>query len=358
LNVQPFGVNYLSLADDVSDGGAGAAIEVTGLTSGATIEFRDNADMTDILTVTIDGAAGAGSTDTLNLSFNANIADQANAGAAIEYNLGIDGIENLVITTADRANADGATTRDDGYILDLAANEDNLESITVSGTSEFSYTASLRVTDLETFTASGLSGDLILDLSASVVNDGVVITGGSGQNFITGSDEGDSIVGGALVDSITGGSGADTMTGGAGADEFAIDETGTDSDVTVNGNTVSGFDVITDYASGEIIDFVGGATAGAAGGPAAAATTVVISAGGKATFHADDDTLSEKVIAIAADDTNVDDGEAVFFEHDGSTYIYHAGVDTTVATDDALIKLLGVTGFTTLTIAAGDATLV
>lgn len=352
LNVQPFGVNFLSVGDDVNIAGAATDANVSGLTSGATIEFRDNADMTDDLVVVIDGATAPGSIETLNLSMNANLGAQANAPAAIEYNLDIDGIENLVITTADRANADGATDRDDGYILDLNGGDADLESITVSGTAEFSFTADATATSLEIINAANLSGDLILDLDGINATSGISITGGSGVNTINGSIEGDIIRGGALVDTLTGDLGADTMTGGAGADTFVID-VDFDSEVTVNGNNVTGFDTITDF-SRDVIDFeaLPVIVAGNVGGAPVAGTSVVIDANGKASFAAADDTLAEKITTLAADNANIDDLEVVFFEHGSDTYIYGAGADTTLAADDFLVKLTGVTGLTSMTIDA------
>jgi len=350
LVVGALGYNYISLGDDVSDGGGGATITLSGLTTGGTIVFRDNADMTDDLVVTMTGATGAGAgSDVLNLSFNANLGDQANAAAAIEYDLDINGIENLVITVADRANGNNATDVDDGYILDLVDNDDVLENITVSGTREFSYTSSATALSLEKIDASGLSGNLILDLDTQTAVQGILVKGGSGTNTINGSTAADSITGGVLADSITGDTGADSMTGNGGNDTFVIDQTA-DSEVTVSGTTVSGFDTITDFSAGDLVDLSAGTVAGAATAAAVAATSVQISAGGKVTFASADDTLAEMVTALAADDTNVANAEVAFFEFGGSTYIYGAGADTTAGADDFLVKLTGVTGYTTLAV--------
>ena len=70
------------------------------------------------------------------------------------------------------------------------------------------------------------------------------------------------------------------------------------------------------------------------------------------TFATADDTLAERVVAIAADDTDLADGEVAFFEHGGNTYVYVAD-DTDVGTTDALIQLTGVTGYTTASISSG-----
>jgi hypothetical protein len=121
---------------------------------------------------------------------------------------------------------------------------------------------------------------------------------------------------------------------------------------------VSGFDTLSFVKADDSIVVAGTltATTAAAGASinatAVAATSVVVSAGGKVTFAAADDTLAEKVAALAADDTNLADGEIAFFEHAGSTYVYFAN-DTSDAATDALIMLNGLVDLTTLSITAG-----
>jgi hypothetical protein len=138
------------------------------------------------------------------------------------------------------------------------------------------------------------------------------------------------------------------MTGGAGIDVFGFGNTD---------SLVASADTITDY-SGDTIDHNVGLSLGGDAATAAAAGNANISAGGLAIFHADDDTLAEKITAVAADLNGAaanTAGEIAFFEHDGDTYVFvtdAVGADTT---GDTLIILDGVTGLTTLTIAAGDA---
>ncbi len=69
---------------------------------------------------------------------------------------------------------------------------------------------------------------------------------------ITGSSGADTIVAGSGDDTITGDDGADTMTGGAGADTFII-KTGQSTATpggSGNNGTITGYDVITDFATG------------------------------------------------------------------------------------------------------------
>jgi hypothetical protein len=134
---------------------------------------------------------------------------------------------------------------------------------------------------------------------------------------------------------------------------------GNATSVSVAGTVVSGYDKITDYAAGsDILQFVAADNvAGAALNAVVATSTVQIDGNGKVTFAAADDTLAEKVTAIAADNTNVANNETVFFEDGGNTYVYMAGTATNNDTFDQLVELTGVVGLakiTESTTTAGD----
>lgn len=166
------------------------------------------------------------------------------------------------------------------------------------------------------------------------------------------------LIGGSGVDTMTGFTGIDTLTGNGGNDIFIFDTDTGEVDASIV--TAADADVITDYTAGDIIRLSGAAdsVAGTATG-AIATSNIEISAGGKATFAADDDTLAEMLVAVAAD-ADVANDEVVFFEFGSDTYIYGAGDATGTATDDFMIKLTGVTGMTTLTEStstAGDFTI-
>jgi hypothetical protein len=138
----------------------------------------------------------------------------------------------------------------------------------------------------------------------------------------------------------------------------------TDSGVAVSGTTVSGADTIKDFdyindsvlvaASTTATTAVAGASTNTTG---TATSSVVVATGGKVTFAAADDTLAEKVTAIAADGTNLADGEVAFFEDSGNTYLYVAN-DTSNAATDALITLEDVTGLSTLDVSSGSITFI
>jgi len=181
----------------------------------------------------------------------------------------------------------------------------------------------------------------------STTNASVVDTLVSIEN-VTGTTGTDYIVGSTGVNVINGGAGADVLTGNGGNDVFAFAD---------NQSTTAAADSITDYALGDIIRLV--AADNVAGASVAAGTeatsNVEVSAGGKVTFAAADDTLAEMLVALAADTTDIATNEVVFFELGADTYIFN-----NVGGTDDLIKLVGVTGFTTLTesaTTAGDFTL-
>ena len=102
-----------------------------------------------------------------------------------------------------------------------------------------------------------------------------IFTGTSGSDLLNGTSDADTIGGAAgadtlngadAADTLTGGTGADRLSGGAGSDLFAF-QAG-DSVLTIAGNrvgTISGYDVIADFASGETSDKI--AFAGAASVP-------------------------------------------------------------------------------------------
>ena len=93
--------------------------------------------------------------------------------------------------------------------------------------------------------------------------DTITVNGTGGADTIIGSTVNDTLNGGSGADSITGGTGADTMSGGSASDTFFF--AAGDAALTIGGSamagTVSGYDVITDFAAGataaasEKIDF-------------------------------------------------------------------------------------------------------
>jgi len=190
--------------------------------------------------------------------------------------------------------------------------------------------------DIDIGTVSGTN----LTVNASTFTGKLTVVGEAGNN---------TIIGGSAVDTINAGGGQDTITGGGGNDIIAF---------TDNQSTTTASDSITDFTlNGDVIRLVAAdnvAGASATGGTTAT-NNVQVATGGKVTFASADDTLAEKLTAIAADTTDVATNEVAFFEHGSDTYIFN-----NIGGTDDLIKLTGVTGATTLTestATAGDFTL-
>ena len=354
FSIAAFGMNYLQVDAATTT----AAATVSGFTSGATVEYRANTDSTGAVNIGITNATNAGTPDDLlNIKLNANLTTQpaADPANAIEFRAGISGINKLVVTTADRDNTDGATTRDDGYILTLA-NDNSLTQMTVTGDRELSFTSTASTAALATVDASGLSGDLILNLATNGLTQGVVITGGSGANTITGTGFADTITGGARADTITLGAGADTVTGGAGADIFSV--AAADYTAASAAALATAADSITDFAkASDVIRWDANLSIVTNG--TAVNGVAAINAEGKASFTADDDTLAERITAVEAAIQTGDatDGQMAYFEFGSDTYVFISEGTDGVGAGDALIKLVGVTGLTDITISTTDMTI-
>ena len=91
-----------------------------------------------------------------------------------------------------------------------------------------------------------------------------IFTGTSGSDLLNGISDADTIGGAAGADTLNGADAADTLTGSTGADRLSVGagsdlfafQAG-DSVLTIAGNrvgTISGYDVIADFASGETGD--------------------------------------------------------------------------------------------------------
>ncbi len=323
------------------------AVAETSVDAGVTIvAATGDAIETDI---TMTGATGAGTPDDLlNIKLNGNITNNDN----VESAYGIAGINKLVITTADSDNTDGATDRNDGYIVNLT-NDNSMTQMTVSGTSAFAFTSTASTAALGTITATDLSGDLALNLTTNGLTQGVVIAGGSGTNTIVATGFADTITGGARADTITAGNGADTITGGAGADIFIF---GAGSSGGMPSATV--FDTITDFAKAS--DIIRGAQTFTVEQNATASSGVAaINAEGIATFNSADNTLALMITAVNAgiNAGTESAGDFAIFEFSGSSYVFIHDGTTALGAGDVLIKLTGVTGLSDSTISTTDLTI-
>jgi Ca2+-binding RTX toxin-like protein len=155
----------------------------------------------------------------------------------------------------------------------------DLKDLTVSGDGDFVVTNALAATQIRSVNASTSTGAVTFLASNSVV--AVTATAGLGVFTFTGGALADTINGGNAADVLSGGAGADTINGGAGGDNITggtgadIINVGSGTDILtlgadaqtavttlVVGNTsgtvsLTGVDVVTGMAAGDIIDVEG-----------------------------------------------------------------------------------------------------
>ncbi|UPJ94240.1 VCBS domain-containing protein [Bradyrhizobium sp. 172] len=167
---------------------------------------------------------------------------------------------------------------------------------TTNATVSAAFTATSSTSNAGTANLS--SNGFAVDLSAATGANGFTVTNtgaaaaitGSAQNdTLIGGSGNDTLVGGSGADSITGGAGADTMTGGGGIDTFIINSTQSLGIVGGSGDvgTISGYDVITDFATASDILNLQGTPAAASNTTGVNGTDSALTIGGnKVSSHA------------------------------------------------------------------------
>lgn len=259
------------------------------------------------------------------------------------------GTSNALTSLTATAIADDATLTLTGSVASLPVSLTNAD-LAASG-----YTARLNVT------ASGTSAKTLTTGSG---NDSV--TSGNGNNTITTNAGNDTIVAGTGSDTIDAGSGADVMTGGiTGNNTFVFSSASNGGVASVL--AADGFDTITDFKAGDVIDF--GATNLFTERNALTATTSAakISQTGKATFHANTTSLADKITAVeggielgATTPGASMAGEAALFEHGSDSYLFISDSIAGVGANDVLVKLSGITSAAGtakgIVVASGDIT--
>jgi len=259
----------------------------------------------------------------------------AASGAGALTIMGV-GLETVSATTT----GDGAQT-----IGDAGGNGANLVTVTATSNSG-AQTITSTSTSPVTVTATSTSGPQTIETGTGA--DSVTANSAAGtNNTITTNAGNDAIVAGLGNDLITGGLGADSMTGGGGADTFAFG---------ANGSVIgTAMDTISDFntAGTDVLNFGATTTVPVADASAlVAGSNVQTSAGGLMSFHASDNSLALKIIAIQADAQLDTAGTVAMFVDGANTYVYYAGTATGNA-DDQLIQL---TGIHTLVAITGGAT--
>lgn len=368
FNIANLGYNYLRLDSDLVN----TDIQVSGFTSGATIELRYEGDLSQNLIVEMTNAAIDGTDgDIVNLVLNADLT--MNDTSYYGYGFDLRGVNIVNIQSLDRVAAsdpdsDLIPDGDEGYRVDLAAgsasHSADIREVNISGDQQTTYRVAAETIALETVDGRTATGNVILDANLFAGTLGVTLYGGGGDDRLTGSSLRDTLVGGAGDDWLTGGGEGDVLTGGTGDDLFMFAlVAGTSSDSTdgVLPLSATQFDEITDFNTG--MDRIGATAAddstpvtlsvGASGGSAVAGKAQ-INAEGFANFAAADNTLDAKLTAVeaAVSSAGTAAGRFALFEDGTDSFLFISDGTQGVDAFDVLIRLTGLTGLSSTTLDA------
>jgi hypothetical protein len=233
FNLVTLGMNAISL--ESIDAGAGLAANRTLTVSNNSTVSLDlltaggNIDSVNSIIVAVDGASGYGrNSGVVNLAINADFdgagADSVTADVSVDY------VETLNITTTDSlVDEDDTLNGGEAFVINV---EDGDRLATINVNAELATTINedgTNFTALNVFNAADSTGGVTVSLANAT--QGVVATGGEGDDNFTGSAFADEISMGDGDDTVEGNGGADVLTGGAGDDTFVFasgDSTETD----------------------------------------------------------------------------------------------------------------------------------
>jgi hypothetical protein len=347
-------VEYSTSSDDVTinTGGGNDTMDITDGADASTSKFIvTTGGGIDTVTATSYAAGTVVNTGAGNDEITIKLATALNTGTTSTFDGGAD-TDELKLDTGDYSGKKVAWS--------------NIEELTVGNGTQNAVLSEAQFDGDNTFKVLNSAGTISVT-GSTLDASGVTYAAGSGAKFdFTGASSDDVLTGSSNADIIDGAAGQDTLTGGTGADTFQV--TAGQS----GGGTTDAikFDTITDFnigGSSDIIDHNQNLTKGVGnidGGTAAG--TAVVDANGLATFDAADDTLAEKLTAVAqaidettagVDDNSTAVGETVIFVHSGDTYVYISDANSGYGTGDDVIKLTGHTSLTTITIAGDNATI-
>ena len=251
-------------------------LDVTLTANGSKTDTATNGTGAASLTLTADEEI-----ETLNIASNANPGGKA---AAATY-------QNTLVLMGAHTGEAGSET----------AVESSVEAIVVSGSARAMISVATSTVgtpgtvaqfeELELIDAEDNSGGVTFSADLSAAQDGSVVlaqdlemVGGSGKDTFTGGGGDDELMGGGGVDTLSGGAGDDTIAGGA-AGDMMTGGTGTNTfEIAVSDSQIvfddkggmSGFDTITDFATGtDNVISVGRALFGTLGGTINDITTVI-----------------------------------------------------------------------------------
>jgi Ca2+-binding RTX toxin-like protein len=209
--------------------------------------------------------------------FDRLIDNSTNAVAVSARNTNAQTVTAFTLNDEETVTYSSATAAADVTVTTLNATD--MTSLTVSGAGDLIVTNAMNSTLVATVNASAATGAVTVSAANAVV--AVTMTGGTGVNTFTGGVLADNITGGTAADVLVGGDGADTIssgagndntTGGLGADVITVGS-GTDTltlaadaqtavTTLATGNTsttvtITGADVVTGMAAGDIINVTG-----------------------------------------------------------------------------------------------------
>ena len=340
------------------------------LDSGGTIRYDQaiavGANVTSgAVIANVSGASNAGSfDDVLNLEIDADFdeggADVFTADVAVDF------VETLNIkaTATDEAGNDNGTVENGANYVVSIEDGDRLETITVD--TDLATTVqedTTNFTALNVFNAGASTAGVTVDVTNAT--QGVVMTGGTGDDNFTGSGFADEVVLGDGDNTYMASVGADNVTLGNGANNLDYSAAADDS---VEGamDTITGFNAVLDADNVDTLTTISGAldvdsaanTDVSAADVDAGTVTANITDGIIELDGADAaniDTIGEWIdvaeIMVAVDGGGAAAAGVVAFEFDGSTYVVDAGVDDAI---DNIVQLVGVTGVDALALAAAD----
>ena len=327
--------------DTVVLAGGGTGI-INGLASGGTVAFAADAGA---VTVNVNNATLAGTTDTLNIVLNDQDVDGFTNGQVVA-GVTATGVENININST--GVAPGA-----GIVNTLTAlNSGSLRTLTITGDEHLTITGGVNG-PVETVNASAFTGNLNINITGGAAA-GVTVTGGSGNDSLFGSASRDVIDGGAGNDLISGDPSMLLTPGTVGAPQintFQITnvESGDTYTININGTnysyTATGADTATTVAN-QLATLIGTA-GGDPGTPAtnAADTVTVTGAPDGSPFTWTTNTVNRpagpEVSSVDIANEIYDAGDQVQVTISGTNYTFTAvGGETGVQVATALTALI------------------
>lgn len=373
-----------TLSSTGTGGAGGVGVKISAKldngSNAATLVFVDNAD--------VSGGAGGANTNSSSSASNVGgagaIAIDATEYESVSIVLSGKDITKDTVTFAGGQGGAAGSSGSSGATATTGLKVGTNATITVTDTLAASSSDGTALTDQYSSIEMGVIEGANVTVAAGTLRGSVKIDGVSGNTSITTGAGADDITGGSGIDTIVVGAGDDKIAGLGGGDVITI---GDGNDVVViaasGASTVSAYDSITGFTlasaswtgstandevsefqstnaagtnlNADLLDLATAGTLAVAGASASAGTTaasnVEVSATGKVTFAAADDTLAKKLVAVAADVSDIADNKAVFFEDSGNTYVF-----VNNSSNDVLVELVGVTGVAGLGLLASSGT--